>query len=128
MSEIDGFYGVYYAGPDAEAAFGLMMYKGRLYAVDPTGGDLTGTYTPRDDGNFDVDIELSMRRGSELVTGQKVEHDTTIPHSFVMTVAALAGEYQSIRFPFGTVNIRLVRKLKLGREAGEEETAPDPQE
>jgi len=53
---MDGFYGIYYSGSAGAAAFGLVLFGGNVFGVDPGGGDITGTYTARDDGRVTVRV------------------------------------------------------------------------
>lgn len=113
MADVQGFYALYYAGPTGEAAMGVMIYDGRLAAIDPAGGEFTGTYKVTDSGDYDLEILLSFLKGSTLVTGQTVEADITIPIEVTLKKETLNGEVQRIELPFGPLNFKLVRKIAL---------------
>ena len=110
---MQGFYGIYYTGQTGAAAFGLLLYDGRVYSVDATGGDVSGTYFERADGGLDLALVFSWPAGAVLVTGQTLSQATTVPANVTITAATLAGGHQTVELPVGRVNVRVVRKVTI---------------
>lgn len=110
---MDGFYGVYYAGNAASAAFGIVLFGGNVFGVDPGGGDITGTYTAREDGGIDFALTFTFAAGTVLVTGQALTQPLVIESNVRITAATLAGGQQAVDLPIGRVNVRVRKKANL---------------
>lgn len=110
---MQGFYGVYYTGIAGAGAFGMLLHEGRVYAVDSQGGDVTGSYAPRDDGGIDVSLVLNWPAGAMLVTGQTLRQALSAPVNVSIAGATLAGGFQAVDLPIGRLNVRMNRKAAL---------------
>ncbi len=110
---MDGFYGIYYQGQAGAGAFGLLLYGGNVFGVDVGGGDITGTYTAREDGGVDFALTFSFAPGTVLVTGQTVTQQTAINSNVQIAAATLAGGQQQVDLPFGRVAVRVRKKANL---------------
>ena len=107
---MQGFYGVYCTSAAGSAAFGLLLHAGRVYGVDPAGGDVQGTYVERGDGGVDLSLLFSWPTGTALVTGQVLAQSMSVNSDVTISAATLAGAHQAVDLPVGRVNVRLVHK------------------
>lgn len=110
---MDGFYGVYYSGSAGAAAFGLLLFGGNVFGVDPGGGDITGTYTARDDGGLDLALTFTFAAGTILVTGQQITQPLVVESNVKIAAATLSGGQQPVDLPFGRVTVRVRKKANL---------------
>jgi hypothetical protein len=110
---MDGLYGVYYSGSAGVGAFGLLLYGGNVFGVDVGGGDITGTYTVRDDGGVDFALTFSFAPGTALVTGQAVTQPMVVDSNVRIAAGTLAGGQQPVDLPFGRVMVRVRKKANL---------------
>lgn len=110
---MDGFYGVYYSAGDAAGAFGLLLYGGNVFGVDPSGGDVTGTFNARDDGGLDLSLRFTFPAGTVLVTGQQVPQQMSVDSNVSISAATLSGGQQQVELPFGRVTVRVKKRANL---------------
>ncbi len=111
--EMQGFYGVYYTGANGAAAFGFLLRDGRVYGIDPAGGDVSGTYSTTPDGGLDLALTFNWPVGAVLVTGQTLSQPMTVNSNVTISASTLAGGHQLVNLPVGPVNVRIVRKVTL---------------
>ncbi len=110
---MQGFYGVYYSGVGGVGAFGLLLHSGRVYGIDPAGGDVSGTYVERSDGGLDFALVFAWPAGAVLVTGQTLSQPMTVNSNVTISAATLAGGHQPVDLPVGRVNVRVSKKVAI---------------
>ena len=110
---MEGLYAVYYTGSAGSGAFGLLLSKGNVWGVDPTGGDVSGTYALRPDGGLDLVLTFTFAAGAVLVTGQTLAAPMVVPANVRIMAATLAGGQQAVQLPMGSVMVRVRKKASI---------------
>jgi hypothetical protein len=107
-----GFYSVHYEGANGANALGMLLFGGKVFAIESTGGFLGGDYTARDDGGIDFVLRMHFAAG-DLITGQTLSKplDTTVHIS--ITDQTLQGGSQFVDLPIGRINVRMVRLIAV---------------
>jgi hypothetical protein len=110
---MEGFYGIYYTGAAGSAAFGVLLLKGKVYGVDPSGGDVSGTYVETPDRGIDFILVFNWPAGTSLVTGQTLVQAISLNSTVSLTAATLAGGTQLVELPIGRVNLRVAKRVAI---------------
>ena len=104
---VRGFYAVYYTGRESSGHFSLLVREPDVVGLEAGGGVIRGECRSIADGGVEFDFLFFFAKGTELVTGQKLEQDLTVPFSVTVTAETLSGGVQRANFPTGPVNFRL---------------------
>ena len=110
---ISGFYAVYYTGTESSGNFSLLVRGADVVGLEAGGGIIRGMCSALPDGGANLDLVFTFERGAELVTGQKLEHDLTVPFQIAVKPETFSGQAQRAAFPTGPVNFRLELLARL---------------
>ena len=104
---LSGFYAVYYTGSESSGNFSLLVRGSDVIGLEAGGGIIRGTCAPLPNGGAFLDLVFAFERGTELVTGQKLESDLIVPFQIEVKTETIAGQTQRAAFPTGPVNFRI---------------------
>ena|GEM_PF-7116442 len=103
---MDGFYVLYYTGKEGSGFLSALINKGTIAGVDAAGGIISGKYEKTSLG-LELSTTFTFKAGTELVTGQSIDQDVSIPFNLLIETATFSGATQLANFPTGKVNFKM---------------------
>ena len=109
---MNAFYAIYYTGQSGSGNMSLLLQDGKAIGLEASGGIVRGNYEMAE-GGIDANLSFNFIKGTQLVTGQSLEEDLSVPFSLKISNSVLNGNTQTADMPIGRVNFRMEKLSDL---------------